>query len=406
MLPTGEIIAIGDELTTGQRLDTNTQWLSEQLTRLGVRVLFHTTVADDLAANVAVFRVAVERADYVVATGGLGPTADDLTRDALAAAAGVELVQDDLALERVRSLFERRGRPMPERNVVQALFPEGSRPIANDNGTAPGVAMEIARAERSPCRLFALPGVPAEMFPMWETSVAPAIMATLPTKSVTRHRRIKCFGAGESQIEAMLPEMIRRGREPLVGITASGATITLRITSTAADEATCLADMEPTVAEIRQLLGMYVFGEEEMELEDTVVQLLGQRNQTLTSHEGATRGELAQLLAAAASDHECFAGGSVVPGSHDLLSQRDATTLTEQLARSIRTESSTDYGLAVSEQFVVESDPDATSVTIALASETDVRSKTIAMFGDPAFARLRTAKVALNLVRLEMLRRD
>ena len=119
-----EIIAIGDELTTGQRLDTNSQWLAERLTELGVDVMFHTTVGDDLAANVAVFRAAIDRADVVVSTGGLGPTADDLTREAIAAATGVELVQDEASLEHIRALFARRGYgAMPERNVVQAHVP-------------------------------------------------------------------------------------------------------------------------------------------------------------------------------------------------------------------------------------------------------------------------------------------
>src|SRR3972149_1051022 len=118
-----EIIAIGDELSTGQRLDTNSQWLAERLTELGVDVMFHTTVGDDLEANVAVFRAAIDRADIVVSTGGLGPTADDLTRESIAVATGVELVDDAAALEQIRAMFTRRGRTMPERNALQAQFP-------------------------------------------------------------------------------------------------------------------------------------------------------------------------------------------------------------------------------------------------------------------------------------------
>ncbi len=157
-----EVIAIGDELTTGQRLDTNSQWLSQHLTELGVSVAFHTTVGDDLADNVAAIRTAIERADIVVVSGGLGPTADDLTRDALASATGVRLVRDQSVLEQIRQLFERRGRTMPERNAVQADFPVDSTPIANLHGTAPGIEMQITREDAS-CTLFALPGVPAEM---------------------------------------------------------------------------------------------------------------------------------------------------------------------------------------------------------------------------------------------------
>ncbi len=168
-----EVISIGDELTSGQRLDTNSQWLSTRLGELGVEVRFHTTVADELAANVAVFRAAIERADIVVASGGLGPTADDLTREALAVATGRTLELDAKALEYIVALFARRRRPMPESNRLQAMFPAGSRVIANPTGSAPGIDLDAPRAGKEPCRVFALPGVPAEMRLMWAETVAP-----------------------------------------------------------------------------------------------------------------------------------------------------------------------------------------------------------------------------------------
>ena len=297
-----EIIAIGDELTSGQRLDTNSQWLSQRLGELGVPVAFHTTVGDDLEANVAAFRTAIDRADIVVATGGLGPTADDLTREAIAAAAGVELVQDEAALAHIRSLFARRGRAMPERNALQAQFPRGSRVVPNPHGTAPGIDLTVPRPCGPPCRVFALPGVPAEMFAMWDATVAPAIAASLPSQRVIRHRRIKCFGVGESDLEAMLPDMIRRKREPLVGITVSGATITLRITASGPNETACLRAMEPTIAQIREMLGVLVFGEEDDELEHAVVRLLDGSEQTLAVAEWATDGLVSQWLAEAAAE--------------------------------------------------------------------------------------------------------
>ena len=153
-----EVIAIGDELTSGQRLDTNSQWISQRLGEAGIRVLFHTTVGDELDANARVFREAILRAEIVVCTGGLGPTADDLTRQALSEATGRELRLDDSALEHVRSLFARRKRGMPQRNRVQAMFPEGSRVIPNPHGTAPGIDLEIVRPGRSPCRRAGLRG--------------------------------------------------------------------------------------------------------------------------------------------------------------------------------------------------------------------------------------------------------
>ena len=132
-----EVIAIGDELVTGQRLDTNSRWLSAELGVLGIPVTFHTTAADTLEAGLEAFRLACGRADVVVSTGGLGPTADDLTRDVLASLAGVPLQLSQAALAAVEERFARRGMPCPESNRRQALFPAGSSPIPNPHGTAP-----------------------------------------------------------------------------------------------------------------------------------------------------------------------------------------------------------------------------------------------------------------------------
>ena len=166
-----EIISIGSELTSGQSLDTNSQWLSRRLAEIGIAVGYHTTIADDLDANVSVFRTASQRAGLVLASGGLGPTQDDLTREALAAAAGVELVLDTPSLDHVKEMFAKRGRAMPERNSVQALIPAGAEAIQNDRGTAPGIWLRLGNAW-----VAAMPGVPSEMFAMFEQQVKPRLL--------------------------------------------------------------------------------------------------------------------------------------------------------------------------------------------------------------------------------------
>lgn len=309
-----EVVSIGDELTSGQRLDTNSQWLSQQLGDLGVAVHYHTTVADNLAANVDVFRHAIARADVVVVTGGLGPTADDLTREALAEVTGRELVLDEDSLETIRGMFARFKRDMPEKNRVQALFPAGSRVIANPNGTAPGIWLEAPRPAGGVCHLFALPGVPAEMFEMFRASVAPAVLGLSDRPRILRHRRIKCFGAGESHVEQMLPDLIRRGRQPSVGITVHAATITLRITAAGADTAECDALIAPTIATVRECLGSLVYGEEDDELEDAVLRLLAASGQTLATTEIGTAGTLASWLSRAAVSNPWYLGGQVIAG--------------------------------------------------------------------------------------------
>jgi nicotinamide-nucleotide amidase len=418
-----EVIAIGDELTSGQRLDTNSQWLSVRLGELGVEVRYHTTVADDLDANVAVFRAAIDRADIVVASGGLGPTADDLTREALATATGRPLVVDAAALEHIVSLFARRRRPMPEANRVQALFPTGSRVIPNPVGTAPGIDLEVPRQGRRPCRVFALPGVPAEMFRMWSGSVADAIRGMLDTPRVLYHRRIKCFGVGESDLEKMLPDLIRRGREPRVGITVSAATITLRITAEGVSYEAARAATEPTVATIRECLGTLVFGEDDDELEHAVVRLLAAKDATLGTVEWGTDGLLAHWLAEAAKGSDRYVGGivAVAAAARQCVMDADGERVKRQaggvaesevtikaavgeMAKECKRLLNADYVLATGPLPIY--DPDGPAVPdfwYALATPAGLSVRSSPYAGNPDILKTLSAKRALNWLRLELL---
>ena len=240
-----EVISIGDEMTSGARLDTNAQWLSHRLGELGIEVAFHSTVGDTLHDSFDVFRIASQRADIIVSTGGLGPTQDDLTREALAELVDRPLETSSSALAHIESMFARRNREMPHRNRVQAMFPAGSREIFNPQGTAPGVDLEVHREHAPPSRIFALPGVPAEMKRMFADTVAPRILEATGNKTCIRHNVMKLFGTGESDMEARLGDMISRDRQPRVGITVSAATISLRITATAETEDQCIDMIAP-----------------------------------------------------------------------------------------------------------------------------------------------------------------
>ncbi len=385
-----EIIAIGDELVTGQRLDTNSRWLSAELAILGIPVTFHTTAADTLEAGIEAFRNAVHRADIVISTGGLGPTADDLTRDVLATVAAAPLELSPTALEAIEARFASRGVPCPESNRRQALFPRGSREIPNPNGTAPGIDLTIPDGARS-SRVFALPGVPAELKPMWSATVMPALIAMLPEQATIVQRCIKCFGAGESAIEAMLPDLVRRGRDPLVGITAHEATITLRIAARGRDEAECRGKIADTEQVIRACLGELVFGVEGDELEDAALAALATAGLSLASSEIGTTGLVASLCAAAeARNAGVYRGGRVSPVSADL---NDAA----ELARRCRSEFGADIGLGVGPKRPGAEGREV--IDLALASETRVSSFEHVVAGGPTLAPTRAAKAALDVVR-------
>jgi nicotinamide-nucleotide amidase len=408
-----EVIAIGDELTSGERLDTNSQWLSQRLAELGLRTLFHTTVGDDLEANVRVFREARDRADLIVASGGLGPTADDLTREALAVAIGVPLVQDDAALQHIRALFARRGREMPERNLVQAMFPQGSRVVPNPNGSAPGIDLKAPRPGRPPARFFCLPGVPAELKEMWQQTVAPAIRSALPgPPRVIRHRRVKCFGAGESHLEQMLPDLIRRGRTPSVGITVHQATITLRITAEGGSDAECQQLIAPTLETIRTCLGDLVFGEEDEELEHVVSRRLAERGRTLAVAEWGTGGLIQHWLHEACDQRE-FLGGVTIRSREALIhalhlsgdvihrhgeNSREAATAMAERCRELF---GADLALAVGP--FPRLDPMAESPPLAhfaLATPEEVFAERTPFAGHPDILQSLMAKKSLNLLRL------
>jgi nicotinamide-nucleotide amidase len=410
-----EIISIGSELTSGQNLDTNSQWLSRRLAEIGIPVGWHTTVADDLAANVEAFRIASARAALVLATGGLGPTQDDLTREALAGAAGVELAFDQASFDAIEAMFRRRGRAMPERNRVQALFPAGAEPIPNDRGTAPGIWMRVGN-----CQVAAMPGVPSEMYAMFEARVRPRLLALGLGGGVLLERKINAFGAGESALEEKLFDLTRRGHVPEVGITVSDATISLRILARAASPAEAQAQIEPVERTIRERLGDLVFGVSDEELQDAVLALLAARRQTLAVAEGVTGGTVAERLTSVPGASAWFRGGVVaydnrlkvellaVPQS--LLDEKGAVSaeVAEAMAVGCRTRLRTD--LAVSTVGIAgpgDGGPDKPVglVFVGLAWEGGASATSFSWTGTRAEVQRRAAKMALNRVRLHLSRK-
>ncbi|HEY7426533.1 MAG TPA: competence/damage-inducible protein A [Gemmataceae bacterium] len=407
-----EILSIGSELTSGQNLDTNSQWLSRRLAEIGIAVGWHTTLADDLDDNLEAFRIATRRAGLVLATGGLGPTQDDLTREVLARVASVELVEHVESLRHIEEMFRRRNRVMPERNRVQALFPADAVPIPNDRGTAPGVWMQIGD-----CWLAAMPGVPSEMYAMFEAQVRPRLLALGLGGGVLVQRKINTFGTGESAVEEKLLDLTRRGHVPEVGITVRDAVISLRILAHAASLTEAQAQIAPVEETIRERLGKLVFGVEDEELQDVVAILLAAKHQSLATAESVTAGQVAERLGSVPGISTWFRGGIVaydnrlkvellgVPQS--LLDAHGAVSaeVAEAMAVGCRTRLRTD--LAVSTTGVagpndLGPDKPAGLVYVGLARAGGVSSVRFSWTGTRAEVQRRTAKLALNCVRLHL----
>lgn len=392
-----EIIAIGTELTSGARLDTNSQWLSTALGDLGIPTLFHTTVADVFEHNVAAVMIAAERTDVIMMTGGLGPTQDDLTRDVLAVVMGVKLELHQPSLEHIRELFESRGRTMPDRNSCQAMFPSGSSPLPNPIGTAPGIWLEIPRADgRPPCLLAAMPGVPDEMRKMFQEEVIPRLPQS---GQVIRHRLINCYGQGESKIESLLGDLTARNRDPEVGITAHEATITLRIAAHGNDVLECETKIQQTEIIARERLADLIFGVEYEELEDIVVHTLADNNKTIAFVECGLGGLLSSRLMRASHDAEGVVLGGEVQPTADISREQLAET-----TAAIKEKYNANY--AIGTYFPTEeTSGDAYRRVFglaAIATPDEVLTERITLLGVHRVNVARTAKTALNMLRLKL----
>jgi competence/damage-inducible protein CinA N-terminal domain len=385
-----EIIAVGSEITSGAKLDTNSQWLSLQLADLGITTRFHTTVADDLEAHVQVISIAMNRADLIVMTGGLGPTLDDLTREALAQAAETGLELDPESLREIERFFRSRGREMPARNRIQAMFPHGATPLPNPIGTAPGIWMSLRRKDGTVCEVAALPGVPSEMKKMYFEQVVPRLRAG---QHVIRRARINCFGLGESHTEELLGDLTARGRDPEIGITAHDATITLRIVAHGTSEEECRRKIDQASQQIREKLGDYVFGVEDEELQDIVIREMNSRHLTFATLECGTCGLLAEHTASVDGAATCYRAGAVLPAMTDSPGV---------LAEKLRKETGADLVLYVGPESI-ESDADERPVSVipigVIGNGIESTSEVIRWSGNPDITRARAMKAALNLLR-------
>jgi len=299
-----EIISIGTELLLGEIVDTNSAFVAARLPALGIDLYYKHTVGDNLGRLVETLGRALERADLVLCTGGLGPTEDDLTREAIAQVMGEEPRVDPEIEAWLRGVFARRGGTMPERNIKQAWLIPSARAISNPRGTAPGWWVE-----RDAKLVIAMPGPPAEMTRMWEEEVAPELLRRRPG-AVLITRTIKTAGIGEGSVDEMLSPLLKT-TNPSVGIYARADGIHVRIAAKAPTEEEARKMIEPLEAEMRRILGGAVWGADDDTFESVIGEMLVERGLTLAVMESCSGGLLADAITNVPGSSRYFRGGIV-----------------------------------------------------------------------------------------------
>ena len=410
-----EIIAIGTELVSGQSLDTNSRWLSQELSDIGIPVAFQTTQGDVLEDHTCDFMTSCDRAALVVMTGGLGPTQDDLTREALAECAGVPLVEDPESLAAIAAMFARRNRVMTERNRVQALFPQGASPLPNRVGTAPGIWMRIGQAT-----IACLPGVPSEMKVMFQEQVVPRLREAGWVEWVLVHRKINLFGKGEADIESQAFDLTARGRVPEVGITAHDGTISFRITASGSDEAQARLAIEPTAQVIYQRFGSLILGEGAVDVAEALLAQLVYTGATLATAESCTGGQVAHMITALAGVSPFYLGGVVSyanEAKNDLLGVPVALLeahgavspeVAAAMAEGVRNRLGSDLGLSttgIAGPAGGTAEKPVGLVYLGLATSKGVQTRRLDIGSEQprAIIQQRSSKAALNWARLTLL---
>jgi nicotinamide-nucleotide amidase len=405
------IVSIGNELLSGQTTDTNATYLSDRLLSISIPVVSVYTVGDDSNAIIRAFNLACSDADVVIATGGLGPTDDDLTRQAFAGFLGTELQLQDQLLQKIRDFFACRNLQMPDKNKIQAYIPAGAEAIANNLGTAPGI-MANAKGKL----LIALPGVPSEMKQMFEDSVLPELQRFAGKQAVVV-RKLKCFGAGESAIAEMLGDMMQRDRNPLINCTVGYGVVTLHIIATAEDKDKARQMAENDEKSLRNTLGKLVYGTGEQTLAEVVGEKLFRNKKTLAVAESCTGGTLAKLLTDIPGASRYFTYGWVAYSNRAKVSELGVPTdlidkhgaVSEQVATAMaqgaRRKAGTDFAIAItgiagpaggSEQKPVG------LVYVTVDSDSGCETKRYIFSHDRDFIRLRAAQTALNMLRLQL----
>ena len=404
-----EIVSIGSELLLGQIVDTNASWIAQRLAEAGVNLFYKTTVGDNMDRMVEVLDRALDRSDVVVTGGGIGPTQDDLTREAIAKVTGRKVVTDPGSLLELRERFQKRGFILTKNNERQAQIPDGAIVVRNPNGTAPAFIVETDRGVT-----ISLPGVPFEMKWLVENEVIPYLREKFGLTQMIHYRILKVADLGESAVDDRIGHLIAESANPTVGVLAHPGQVDVRIAALAKsiDEANGLIDVVDT--EVRELLGDHIFGVDDETIESVIGKLVAESKATVATCEDLSGGAVAAAIQEAAGP--AFLESAIV-NTNDALEKiaraggenppfEDGAERAAALARAIRQTSGATYGIAV--HGVEEGDQRTEHLGrgetyIVVSGPNGERARHVRSAGRGAPDRRRAAMGTLSLFRRELL---
>jgi nicotinamide-nucleotide amidase len=427
------IISIGNEILNGNTVDTNSNWLQNRLLTVSIPVVFSCAITDDIEEIKNAIKYASGKADIILITGGLGPTDDDLTRQAIAEFLGVKLEYHSELFEKIEKFFITINRPMVEKNKIQAFLPAGTSEIENDLGTAPGIYYPVRNKALglTVCRwpvsngvneenkkiIIAMPGVPSEMKQMFDKSILPRLKK-FSQGDVIIIRKIRCIGAGESAIAEMMGDMMNRQRNPLINCTVDHGIITLHIIARAKDRRTAETMAAKDVERLCGILGRLVYGFDDQTLASVVGQKLLEKKKTLAIVESCTGGLIAKMITDVPGSSGYFTYGWVTYSNDAKITQLGvekglidrfgavSSEVSAAMAKGARKKSGADFAISITGIAGPEGGSDEKPVGlvyISIAFKNGVNTEKM-LFGprNRDFIRLRTSQSALNLLRLNL----
>lgn len=402
-----EVIAVGTELLLGQIVNSNTSTMGAALAEHGLDAHYQQTVGDNLGRIASAIRVALDRSDAVVITGGIGPTQDDITREAVCAVTGREMVFSEDYADHLREWWARRGREMPQSNLRQAYHPAGAELIPNPRGTAPGLVVEEEGK-----LIFCVPGVPAEMEHLMTTEVLPRLIAASGDEQVIASRLIRTWGRPESEVAEILDDLYTGSVNPSLAFLASNSEIKVRITAKASTSPEARRLIEPMEHEVRSRLGDSVFGSDDETIERVLFRLLSEREYTIGTAESMTGGMVTARLTDLPGSSAVVKGGLVAYDSElkqKLLGVADVSkVVTVETAVAVALGARTLLGVDVAVSVTGSAGPEPLekpvgTVIIGVATPDDARARELRFTGDRERVRTYGTAAALQLTRLALI---